>query len=208
MSRLLYIASDHPLPPRPNPHERMLSVNEALSMGLRDIPQALLAPGFDRDRPGTLLWADRRVHINVDTGSVEDGNFDDDFALLDAKGCDDVYTKKRYAVYIEWHAWTEGRARGVIEYIRENLAHTDEVELWSIWMGFAEPPIVRTKTLRLCELRPEHIKALEEEREICAGMAGCEIPVQHRIVIPSHSAAGSSSSPRKSGAPLSRSSTA
>lgn len=185
MSRLLYIASDYPLPPRPNPHERMLSVNEALALGMSNIPESLLAPGFDRDKPNVILWMDREVNFNIDAGTIEDGNFDDDFALFPAKGYDDVCTEKKYAVGIEWHAWTQGRARGVIEYIRDNLAHTDEVEIWYIWMGFGELPIIHSRTISIADLTPQDIKELEEKETVSTVMAGCEIPVQHRIVITS-----------------------
>ena len=183
MSRLLYIASDYPLPPRHNPHERMLSVNEALALGISDIPEALFAPGFDRDKPNVILWMDRDVNFNIDAGTIEDGNFDDDFALFPAKGHDDVCTEKKYAVGIEWHAWTQGRAQGVIQYIRKNLAHTNEVEIWNIWMGFGEPPIIHSKTISIADLTPQDIQALTENGTVSTTMAGCEIPIQHRIVV-------------------------
>lgn len=41
MSSMTYIASDYPIPEIQNPHERSLSINEALEMGL-DVPEYLL----------------------------------------------------------------------------------------------------------------------------------------------------------------------
>lgn len=78
MSCILYIASNNPLPLRENPHEKLLSVREALVLGITDLPDYLLAEDFDKDKPDVVLYADRDVVIHED-GTVEDGNFSDDF---------------------------------------------------------------------------------------------------------------------------------
>ncbi len=44
-----------------NPHDKILSVNEALALGVQDIPDILLAPDFDRDKPEVILYSDREV---------------------------------------------------------------------------------------------------------------------------------------------------
>lgn len=38
MSQILYLASDYPLAKIENPHYKMLSVNEALALGMENIP--------------------------------------------------------------------------------------------------------------------------------------------------------------------------
>ena len=38
-----------------SPHLKTLSVNEALAIGMEDIPEQFLEPGFDRDKPDVLL---------------------------------------------------------------------------------------------------------------------------------------------------------
>ena len=134
MSYLTYLASDYPLEEVKNPHARLLSVNEALALGVKDIPEELLAPGFDRDKPEVILCADRRVDMDL-LGRVTDGDYDDDFCLTPFEEGEDVYTQKAYKVALGWHRFTRGRAEKLIEYIRENLRHTDEGELWRIWMG-------------------------------------------------------------------------
>ena len=127
MSALTYIASNHPLPIIHNPHERMVSVNEAIALGKTNIHDCLLAPDFDRDKPGVMLVSDREVVFNIDTGEIDDGALDDDFALLSAEGCDSIYTEKEYAVYLEWNYYTEGRAQRIIDYIKQMNA---DVEAW------------------------------------------------------------------------------
>lgn len=90
MSYLTYFASDYPLPIVKNPHDKLLSVNEALALGVEDIPDILLAPDFDRDKPEVILYSDREIVIDIDRNEIRDGAFDDDFALLKAEGMDDV----------------------------------------------------------------------------------------------------------------------
>ena len=180
MSVLTYIASDYPLEERPNPHERLVSVNEALALGKTDIHDFLLAPGFDRDEPGVILWTDRDVVFDIDHGEIRDGGLDDDFSLLRAEGLDGIFTEKKHAVSLEWHCYTEGRAGMVIDYIRENLRHTDEAELWHIWMGSGEKPLIRSRTIPISELVPEDIKTLISSN---VTEEFYEIPIQYRIVI-------------------------
>jgi len=183
MSILTYIASDHPLPIVPNPHERMVSVNEAIALGKINIHNCLLAPDFDRDKPGVMLVSDREVVFNIDTGEIDDGALDDDFALLSAEGCDSMYTEKNYAVYLEWAYYTEGRAQRIIEYIKENLRHTDEVEIWRIWMGTHERPLIRTKNIPISQLTPQDIQRMEDIPLFSEIEEQYGLPVQYRLVI-------------------------
>ena len=73
----------------------------------------------------TVERPDREITIEFDTetGSVFDGDYEDDFALYPAEGLSDVRTEKKYAVYLEWNYYTEGRAKNIIEYIKENLKY-------------------------------------------------------------------------------------
>ncbi|MBR4035482.1 MAG: hypothetical protein IKJ05_01970, partial [Oscillospiraceae bacterium] len=135
MSRFIYIASDYPLSPLPNPHEKMMSVNEAISAGVTNIPDILLSDNFDRDKPGVIMVSDRTVNIDIDTGVIEDGNFDDDFNIWIADDSLVLKSNKKNFAVLEWHRLTEGRAENIIKYISEALDNTDEVELWHIWLG-------------------------------------------------------------------------
>ena len=183
MSYFSYIASDYPLPTVKNPHDLTLSVNEALAMGITDIPEEFMAPGFDRDEPDVILYSDRDSEINTDTREVKDGDFDDDFALYPAEGLSDVRTEKKYAVYLEWWRYTEGRARNIIEYIKENLKHTDEVEIWRIWAGAGEIFNVHTKNIPFASLCPEMIRELDEREIKFETVEGCEAVDQYRYVV-------------------------
>lgn len=158
MSSLLYIASDHLLPAIHNPHEKNLSVNEALAMGL-EVPEHLLVPGIDRDWKGAVHWSDRQIHFDLEHGTVEDGGFDDDFSILSLPqglSTEDIYTKKKYHAVIEC-IWTEGRTNAVVAYLRTHLEIADEVELWRIYVGSAERPKILHYEARIDSFTPEDL---------------------------------------------------
>lgn len=133
----------------------------------------------------TVERPDREITIEFDTetGSVFDGDYEDDFALYPAEGLSDVRTEKKYAVYLEWNYYTEGRARNIIEYIKENLKHTDEVELWHIWSGAGEIFNVHTKKISIDSLKPEMIRELDEQEIKIETVEGCESVDQYRYVV-------------------------
>lgn len=106
--------------------------------------------------------------VNVDEGTIYDGDADDNFFL---SRFDDVsgYTEKAYGVYLQWH-YTEGRAWQVIKYIKAALCHTDSVELWHIWLDvyldvyeWEERPMIRTAEVSIADLAPEDLLELEHQ---------------------------------------------
>ena len=176
MSQLIYIASNTLLPEVKNPHYKTLSVNEALSMGI-EVDEVFLKPGYNRDEPDVILWSDTELIIDTDSGTVNDGDFDDDFAILRlSDATDDVYTEKKYRAYIEWDC-TGGCAKNVIDYIRNQLKRTDEIELWHIWMGIEERPRIRKRTISIDELTSDDVIELE------ATDVFSEPPIQYCLVI-------------------------
>lgn len=133
----------------------------------------------------TVERPDRELFIEFDTetGYVFDGDYEDDFAFYPAEGLSDGRTEKKYAVYLEWNYYTEGRARNIIEYIKENLKHTDEVELWRIWAGAGEIFNVHTKNIPIASLCPEMIRELDEREIKIEMMEDCEVVDQYRYVV-------------------------
>jgi len=141
MSHLMYLASDRAISPHPNPHERSLSVNQALEMGL-EVPAHLLAPGIDRDWEGAVHWSDRSVHIDLDSGCVEDGDYADDFALLPLYPVADVHTSLPFRLEISCR-WTLDRANAILDYLRSQMEKGYQLELWSVYQGGGRPRIIR-----------------------------------------------------------------
>lgn len=123
MSRLTYIASDFPLEEMENPHIKLLSVNQALEMGIK-VHEFLLEPSYDRDKPNVILWVD------------DDKNFGEISIRPFCKGdiLDDIYTEKKFYAHLEWE-YTDYRAEKLIKYIKSHLIDANELELWNIWLG-------------------------------------------------------------------------
>lgn len=126
---------------------------------------------------------DVTIEINTETGEFKDGDFDDDFALYPAEGLSDIRSEKKYAVYLEWWRYTEGRANRIIEYMKENLKHTDEVEIWHIWSGAGEIFNVHTKNIPIDSLKPEMIRELDEREIKIELVEDCESVDQYRYVV-------------------------
>ena len=160
MSCIMYIASDAPLKERKNPHEFTLSVNEALALGIEDIPEFMLKEGFDRDKKDVLLYADREVNIDVDSGVIEDGNFADDFAVWVREKEDSMPTEKKYIAEVEWMRFTPARGEMLIAYMKEQLAHTDCLELWYGWLG-AKAAGKQLMEVNIADFKAENIGRLE-----------------------------------------------
>ena len=59
MSSFFFLASDTPFKKLINPHEKIISINEALVLGV-EIPDYALNMDLDRDKP-ILLYMDREI---------------------------------------------------------------------------------------------------------------------------------------------------
>lgn len=123
MSVLTYLASDYPLEEVKNAHVKQLSVNQALELGIK-VPDFLLEPSFDKDKPNVILWVDDEKNF----GEISIREFQR------ADICDDLYTQKRFLAYLEWD-YTESRAENLIRYLQAHLLNAYEIELWRIWLG-------------------------------------------------------------------------
>lgn len=179
MSKLIYIASDVPLKDMPNPHYKPVSINEALAIGM-NVPSFLLEDGTDRDEPGMLLWTDVAITIDTEQDTFDDGGHDDDFSIsvFDKIGDVNIRTEKKYCASLDWR-YTKGRAQQVIAYIKELLEHTDEIEIWNIWLGIPyPPPRIKKSKIYIDGLTPQVLK------EIDAVDSCQEDPVAHYAPVP------------------------
>ena len=174
MSQILYIASDYPLAKIENPHYKMLSVNEALAIGMENIPEFMLAPEFNHDQPGVLLWSDTEITINKERNTVDDGGLDDDFSILKLDDAtEDIFTQKQYRVYIEWN-YSRGRAERIIAYIRNQAR---DLELWQAWLGDGANTRIVKYPIRIDKLTPGVLKEIDS-LTVCD-----DAPTQYGFVI-------------------------
>ena len=86
---------------------------------------------------------DYPVEMNIDDGTIYDGGADDNYFLYFFQDVQN-YTGRKNGVYLEWY-YTEGRAKNIIEYIKNALENTvsideltakhireiDEAEIWN-----------------------------------------------------------------------------
>ncbi len=105
------------------------------------------------------------VHINVDCGTIDDGGADDNYFLLPF---DDVgtYSEKKYGVCLEWTQYTEGRARQIIDYIKNAVQKSNSVELWNVWLmdywEYDERPYIHKETVAIDKLTVNEIKKIND----------------------------------------------
>lgn len=179
MSKLIYIAGDYPLKEVNTPHIKRMSVNEALAAGVEVWDLLLQDETLDRDEPDVILWMDdaaareegftedvsKECGIELTNASEqtenESGILDDHFSIIPFDKWDDILTKRKYCASLDWR-YSKGRAARVIEYIKDYLQHTDEAEIWNIWMGSSYPP-PRIKKIKLTadELTPERMEQID-----------------------------------------------
>lgn len=109
---------------------------------------------------------DYPLELNIDKGIIFDGYADDNFFLYEFRDVSE-YTDKKYGVSLEWAYYTEGRAKLIIEYIKNALKYTDIVEIWHVWLGYYfyeydEWPIIKKKTLHINQIVPEVIREIDD----------------------------------------------
>ena len=104
------------------------------------------------------------ISIDIDRGIIDDGGADENYFLK--KFCDTTdYTDKKYGVSLEWN-FTEGRAKRIIDYIKNALTDAREIEIWHAWMPydyeFDDRPFIHKKRIKIDDLTSSDIKKINE----------------------------------------------
>lgn len=107
---------------------------------------------------------DYPLYMDADSGFLYDGGTDDNYFLNTFSRVKN-YTNKKYGVCLEWN-YTEGRAKRILEYIKNALQKTDIIEFWHVWLidyyGFEDRPFIHRKTVPIEELTIEHIREIDD----------------------------------------------
>ncbi len=187
MSFLVALASDAPLEALPNPHLRMFSVNEALEQGIEVPKSMLMDPEVDRDEPDAIIWSDIEPTVDIEKGIFELPDPDDNFDIWPIDTGDDLQSKKPYLAAVEWSRCTPARAGMLLDYIRNHLEMSEEVELWHTWMGGngeeEYPPLVKTEEKHLAELSAEDICRFCDSDVFQSYFENVDIGKQYRLLI-------------------------
>ena len=108
---------------------------------------------------------DYPLNIDFNSGIIDDGGADDNYFLITFDDVD-IYCDKKYGVYIELHKYTDGRAKQIIDYIKNVLQQTDSVELWNVWLTdyweYDDRPYINKKTISINELTTDDIKKIND----------------------------------------------
>lgn len=108
---------------------------------------------------------DYPLNIDLNSGIIDDGDADDNYFLIKFDDVD-IYCNKKYGVYLELHKYTDGRAKRIIDYIKNVLQQTDCVELWNVWLTdyweYDDRPYINKKTVSINELTTDDIKKIND----------------------------------------------
>ena len=123
MSRLYYFASDIVLEEQPNPYVRLLSVNQALEIGI-EVDLNMFGNGFDKDTPNVILFCTNETQLE----------YPNIFSINKKDFYDDIGTTKQYCTELQWN-FSYANVDVVLKYIQNHMEKALELELWSVWMG-------------------------------------------------------------------------
>ncbi len=103
------------------------------------------------------------INIEGDAISIDDGGADDNYFLKDFPDVS-LYTDKKHGVSLEWR-YTNGRAKRIIDYVRDALKDADEVEIWLVWLlgywEFEERPIIHRRKISINDMTEDDVKAID-----------------------------------------------
>lgn len=123
MSRLYYFASDCALEEQANPYVKMLSINQALEMGI-EIDLNLFEDDFNKDDPSVVLYCENENDFGYPTI----------FHIKKENYYDDIGTSKQFCTALQWE-YEDHTVEVIIKYIQNHLMTASELELWSVWLG-------------------------------------------------------------------------
>lgn len=146
MSVYQFLASDEVLKNVKNEKVMFFSIKEALKRGIT-LNKKLIA-NIDENKKDVIMYFKKKEDLGEISISLE---------IEDMKIYSDNYTNKKYRCRLSWD-YTEERAEQLINYIKQHLKKTKEIELWEIWMGEKEKPSV--ECCKLCELDNKKIKKI------------------------------------------------
>lgn len=120
MSQYTFIASDYKLPEIDNTKSKIITVREAIELG---IEAHELVPWEEMDQDDEVLIFEDEEDLYELEIRIEDELYDDV----------GWYTEKLYIYAVEFH-YTEKRGNELLEYLKSNIKKGYTLELWAIWL--------------------------------------------------------------------------
>lgn len=132
MSSYQFIASNKPLPEVENPYEEYLSINDMIKRKMKVSKSLLKGKAINRNEKTVLYYPTEE--------SLDELVLYRDQSPSDYAG---EYSNKAFLTGIEWK-YTEKRAAQLLDYLKEQLKHNDELEVWDIWLNVRDEAEIKT----------------------------------------------------------------
>ncbi len=112
------------------------------------------------DAPLEEVWepSDRPVMIDVDTKTIEGGEFDSCFSVLHNEPVWELSTDKPYFAALD--IYHSGCEEEIAEYLKGQLQTVPEIELWHVWLDMDFGHKVRIVEIASNDLTAEDIREL------------------------------------------------
>jgi len=148
MSRLYYFASDSVLEEQPNPYVRLLSINQALEMGV-EVNLDMFDHNFDKDTPNVILFCEDETLFEYPNIYYINKN---DFY-------DNIGTAKQYCTALEWN-YSDATVDVILKYVQNHMKMSSELELWSVWLGYGDIPSSKKTQCKASNLTVDKLKEI------------------------------------------------
>ena len=160
MSYLTYFASDRPLQEQPNPYVKTYSINEALAANI-EVDLELFESDIDKNKPDVILYCEDEENFECPNIYCIDKN---DFY-------DDIGTSKPFCAVLEGGRLSIKYMDCIMQYMKDALKKTTEIELWSVWLGDEDTGKYPKKTFfSIRNLTSEHLLEYLEHDVHCKCM--------------------------------------
>ena len=145
MSIFQFFSSDKPLDDLKNPYIKLMSINDMIANDM-EVSDLLLRTTKNKDEK-IVFHCESEEHL-YEIEIKKENNISMSYISK--------FTGKQYISSLQWR-YTDKRAEELVQYIKGQLRHLDEIELWSIWMDEKIDEITYLD-LNLKELNPLIIK--------------------------------------------------
>jgi hypothetical protein len=148
MSLFQFLASDKLLKEVKNPYIEFISIKEALKRNIKLYDFIMNDTEIDKEDKIIMVCDSEEYLQEIEIN--HDMYYSSEYA--------EEYSNKQYFSELHWH-YTEARAKQLVDYLRDQLKSSDEVEIWSIWLD--EHKSASIKSINVNELSIADLKFLD-----------------------------------------------
>jgi len=148
MSLFQFLASDKLLNEVKNPYIEFISINEALKRNI-ELNDFMMNDKENNKDDKTIMVCDSEEHLE-EIEINHEMYYSSEYA--------EEYSNKQYFSELRW-LYSKARAKQLVDYLKEQLKSSDEVEIWSIWLDEHKSPSI--KSININELSIADLKFLD-----------------------------------------------